>query len=138
MEERELSSKTGLKYFLRFISDLNVFDYLYRDHCENYEWYNEVMYNCRDHGKSLCTIWFFVIHSKCWWEGDSSKESVQECMTFIKTLMKSITKWHYEYNEKQNDQELSWWLRYYNQQLSSINKKVINDKIKTLTYICLT
>ena len=138
MEERETSSKTGLKYFMRFNSDLKVFDYLYRDQCENYKWYNEVMYNCRDHGKSLCTIWFFVIHSKCWWEGDSSKESVQECMTFIKTLMKSITKWHYEYNEKQNDQELSWWLRYYNQQLSSINKKVINDKIKTLTYICLT
>ena len=67
MEERETSSKIGLKYFMRFSSDLKVFDYLYRDHCENYKWYNKAMYNCRDHGKSLCTIWFFVIHSKCWW-----------------------------------------------------------------------
>ena len=37
MEKRETSSKTGLKYFLRFSSDLKVFDYLYRDQCENYE-----------------------------------------------------------------------------------------------------
>ena len=92
------------------------------------------MYHCRDHEKSLCTIWFFVIHSKCWWEGDPSKESVQECMTFIKTLMKSITKWHDEYNEKQNDQELSEELRYYSEQLSSIDEKVINDRMKALTY----
>ena len=58
-------------------------------------------------------------------------------MTFITTLMKSITKWHEEYNEKQNDQELSDELKNYNDQLSSIDEKVINDKIKTLTYICL-
>ena len=137
MEERELSCKTVLKYFMRFVSNVKVFDYLYRDHCENYKWYNEVMYNCRDHGKSLCTIWFFVIRSKCLWEGNSNKESVQECMTFFKTLMKSIIKWHDEYNEKQNDQELSDELNKYNEQLSSIDKKVINDKIKTLTYIYL-
>ena len=107
MEEREHSCKTGLKYFMRFSSNLKVFDYLYRDQCENYKWYNKVMYHCRDHGKSLCTIWFFVIHSKCWWEGNPSKESVQECMTFVTTLMKFIIKWHDEYNENQNDQELS-------------------------------
>ena len=134
MEEREHSSKTGLKYFMRFISNLNVFDYLYRDHCENYEWYNKVMYNCRYHGKSLCTIWFFVLHSKCLWEGNPSKVSVQECMTFVKTLMKSIIKWHDEYNEKQNDQELSENLSYYNEQLSLFDEKVINDRMKTLTY----
>ena len=80
---------------------------------------------------------FFVIHSKCWWEGNPNKESVQECMAFIKTLMKSITKWYEEYNEKQNDQELFDELKNYNDQLSSIDEKVINDKIKTLTYICL-
>ena len=134
MEERETSSKTGLKYFVCFISDLKVFDYLYRDKCENYEWYKNIMYHCRDHGKSLCTIWFFVLHSKCLWEGNPSKASVQECMTFVKTLMKSITKWHDEYNEKQNDQELSEELRYFHKRLSSINDKVINDKIKTLIY----
>ena len=72
---------------------------------------------------------FFVIHSKCWWEGNPSKENVQECMTFIKTLMNSITKWHDEYNEKQNDQELFDELKNYNDQLSSIDEKVINDKI---------
>ena len=77
---------------------------------------------------------FFVIHSKCWWEGNPSKESVQECMTFVKTLMKSITQWHYKYNEKQNDQELSENLSYYNEQLSSIDEKVINDRMKTLIY----
>ena len=104
-----------------------MFDYLYRDKCENYEWYNKITYNCRDHGKSLCTMWFFVIHSKCWWEGNPNKESVQECMTFVTTLMKSITKWHEEYNEKQNDQELSDELKNYNDQLSSIDEKVIND-----------
>ena len=134
MEEREQSSKTCLKYFLRFSSDLKVFDYLYRDHCENYEWYNEIMYHCRDHEKSLWTIWFFVIHSKCWWEGNPNKESVQECMTFITTLMKSIIKWHDEYNEKQNEQEISEEQISYNEQLSSIDEKVTNDKIKTLTY----
>ena len=132
MEERELISKTGLKYFILFISNLRVFDFLYRDHCKNYEWYNKVMYHCRDHGKSLCTIWFFVIHSKCWWEGNPNKESVQECMTFIKTLMKSITQWHGKYNEKQNNKELSEDLRYYSEQLSSIDEKVINNKMKTL------
>ena len=137
MEKWELSSKTGLKYFLRFSSDVKMFDYLYRDQCENYEWYNKVMYHCRDHGKSLCTIWFFVIHSKCWWKGNPSKESVQECMTFATTLMNSITKWNDEYNENQNDKELSDELNSYNEQLSSIDEEVINDKIKTLTYICL-
>ena len=95
------------------------------------------MYHCRDHGKSLWTICFLVIHFKCWWEGNPCKESVQECMTFVTTLMKSITKWHDEYNEKQNDQELSDELNSYNEQLSSIDEEVINDKIKTLTYICL-
>ena len=137
MEERETSSKTRLKYFLCFSSNLKVFDYLYRDQCKNYKWCNKVMYNCRDHGKSLCTIWFFVIHSKCWWEGNPNKESVQECMAFVITLMKSIIKWYDEHNEKQNDQELSDELNSYNEQLSSIDEKVINDKIKSLTYICL-
>ena len=134
MEERETSSKTGLKYFLHFSLDLKVFDYLYRDQCENYKWYNKIMYHWRDHGKSLCTIWFFVIHSKCWWEGNPNKESVQECMTFIKTLMKSISKWHDEYNEKQNNQELSEELKNHNEQLSFIDEKVINDKMNILTY----
>ena len=78
---------------------------------------------------------FFIIHFKCWWEGNPNKESVQECMAFVTTLMKSITKWHDEYNEKQNDQELSDELNNYNEQLSSIDEKVINDKIKTLTYM---
>ena len=73
---------------------------------------------------------FFVIHSKCWWEGNPNKESVQECMAFMKTLMNSITQWHDKYNEKQNDQELSDELNNYNEQLSSIDEKVINDKIK--------
>ena len=71
------------------------------------------------------------------WEGNPNKESVQECMTFITTLVKSITKWHDEYNENQNDQELSDELNSYNEQLSSIDEEVINDMIKTLTYICL-
>ena len=137
MEKRELSSKTGLKYVMCFISNLKGFDYLYRDQCENYKWCKKIMYNWRDHGKSLCAIWFFVIHSKCWWEGNSNKESVQECMIFVTTLIKSITKWHEEYNENQNDQKLSDELNSYNEQLSSIDEEVINDKIKTLTYICL-
>ena len=132
MEERETSSKTFLKYFIRFSLNLKVFDFLFRRHCGNYEWYKEIVFHCRDHGKSLCTIWFFVIHSKCWWEGNPSKESVQECMTFIKTLMKFITKWHDEYNEKQNDQELSNELKDNNEQLSSIDEKVTNDRMKTL------
>ena len=55
-------------------------------------------------------------------------------MTFITTLMKSIIKWHDEYNEKQNDQEISEEQISYNEQLSSIDEKVTNDKIKTLTY----
>ena len=130
MEERETSSKTGLKYFLHFSLDLKVFDYLYRDQCENYEWYNKIMYHWRDHGKSLCTIWFFVIHSKCWWEGNPSKESVKECMTFVTTLMKSIIKLHDGCIENQNGRKLSGWLRYYNEQLSWIYKKVINDRMK--------
>ena len=134
MEERELGSKTGLKYFIHFIPNLKVFDYLYREYCENYKWYNEVMYKCKDHGKSLCTIWFFVLHSKCWWEGNPNKESVQECITFVKTLMKSIIKLHEECNEKQNDQYLSDWLIYIHKRFSSINKKVINDNMKALTY----
>ena len=77
---------------------------------------------------------FFVIHSKCWWEGNPNRESVKECMKFATTLMNSITKWHDEYNENQNDQELSDELNSYNEQLSSIDEEVINDKIKTLTY----
>ena len=48
--------------------------------------------------------------------------------------MKSINKWHDEYNEKQNDQELSKELKIYNEQLSLIDENVINDKMKTLTY----
>ena len=48
--------------------------------------------------------------------------------------MKSITKWHDEYNEKQNDQELSEELKNHNEQLSFIDEKVINDKMNTLTY----
>ena len=132
MEEREPCSKTDLKYFMHFISNLKVFNYLFRPHCENYKWYKEIMYHCRDHGKSLCTLWFFVIHSKCLWEGNPSKESAQECITFVKTLMKSITKCDDECNKKQNGRKLSGWLRYYNEQLSSIDKKVINDWMKAL------
>ena len=41
--------------------------------------------------------------------------------------MKSITKCHDEYNEKQNDQELSDELKNYNEKLSSIDEKVINN-----------
>ena len=48
--------------------------------------------------------------------------------------MNSIAKWHEEYNEKQNDQELSEELKNYHEQLSSIDEKVINDRMKTLTY----
>ena len=51
--------------------------------------------------------------------------------------MKSITKWHDEYNEKQNDQDLSDELKNYNDQLSLIDEKVINNKMNTLTYIHL-
>ena len=134
MEEREHSCKTGLKYFSLIISNLTVFDYLYRDHCENYEWYKKIMYHCRYHGKSLCTIWFVVIHSKCWWEGNPSKESIQECMTFTKTLIKSITKFNDACNENQNDPDLSDKLEYFNEVLSSIYEKVISDRMKTLTY----
>ena len=85
------------------------------------------MYHCTDHEKSLCTIWFFALHSKCKWEGNSSKKSVQECMTFTKTLMKSITKWNEECNKKQNYQDLFEELRYFNEQLSLIDEMVIND-----------
>ena len=77
---------------------------------------------------------FFVLHSKCWWEGNPNKESVQECMTFIKTLMNSITKWHDEYNEKQNDQDLSEEIRNYHEELSFFDEKVIDDKMKAFTY----
>ena len=134
MEGRELNSKTGLKYFLRFSSDLKVFDYLYRDHCENYKWSKGATYFWGDHGKSLCTIWFFVLHFECRWEGTPSKESVQECMTFVKTLMKTITKCDNEGNEKQNDQDIFGWQRYFHKQLSSIDEKVINSRMKTLEY----
>ena len=48
--------------------------------------------------------------------------------------MKFITKWHDEYNEKQNDKELSNELKDNNEQLSSIDEKVTNDRMKTLTY----
>ena len=132
MEERELSSKTGLKYFNLFISNLKVFDFFNRSHCENYKWSKGAVYFCGDHGKSLCSIWFLVLHFECRWEGNTSKESVQECMTFVKTLMKTITKCDNESNEKQNDQYLSGWKRSFQRRLSSINKNVINDKMKTL------
>ena len=134
MEGRGLSSKTGLKYFMRFSSDLKVFDNLYRDHCENYKWSKGAAYFCGDHGKSLCTIWYFVLHFECRWEGNPSKESVQECMAFVKTLMKTITKCDNEGNEKQNDQDLSGWQRYFHKQLSFIDEKVINDRIETLEF----
>ena len=48
--------------------------------------------------------------------------------------MKTITKCDNEGNEKQNDQDISGWQRYFHKQLSSIDKKVINDKMKTLEY----
>ena len=48
--------------------------------------------------------------------------------------MNSITKWHDKYNENQNDQELSEELNNYNEQLSSIDEKVINNKMNTLAY----
>ena len=134
MEGRELNSKTGLKYYMRFSSDLKVFDYLYRDHCENYKWSKGATYFCGDHGKSLCTIWFFVLHFECRWEGNPSKESVQECMAFVKTLMKTIIKCDNEGNEKQNNQDISGWQRYFHKQLSSIDEKVINDRMKTLEF----
>ena len=92
------------------------------------------MYHCRDHEKSLCTMWFFVLHSKCNWYGSLNKESVQECITFTKTLMMSVSKWHEERNEKQNDQNLFEELKNYNEELSSIDEKVINDRMKTLAY----
>ena len=107
---------------------------LFRLRCKSYKWSKIAKFHCRDHGKSLCLIWFFVLHSKCRWEGNASKESVQECITFAKTLMKSITKWHNEFNEKQNDQDLSEELKNYNEKLSSIGEKVINDRIKVLAY----
>ena len=134
MEEREHSSKTGLKYFILFISNLKVFEFFNRSHCENYKWNKGAVYFCGDHGKSLCSIWYFVLHFECRWEGTPSKESVQECMAFVKTLMKTITKCDNEGNEKQNDQDISGWQRYFHKQLSSIDEKVINDRMKTLEY----
>ena len=55
-------------------------------------------------------------------------------MTFAKTLMKSITKWHEECSENQNNQDLSEELRYNREQLSSIDEKVTNDRMKSLKY----
>ena len=48
--------------------------------------------------------------------------------------MKSIAKWHDECNDKQNDKDLSEELRYNRELLSSIDEKVINDRMKDLTY----
>ena len=59
---------------------------------------------------------------------------MQECITFIKTLMKSVTKWYDECNEIQNDQDLSEKLRYFSKQLSFIDEKVTNDNMKALIY----
>ena len=53
-------------------------------------------------------------------------------MTFVKTLMKTITKCNIEGNEKQNDQEISGWQRSFQRRLLSIDRKVISDMIKTL------
>ena len=55
-------------------------------------------------------------------------------MTFAKILVNSITKLYEECNEKQNDQDLSEELKNYNEQLSSIDEKVINDRMKTFAY----
>ena len=111
-----------------------MFDFFNRSHCENYKWSKGAVYFCGDHGKSLCSIWFFVLHFECRWEGTPGKESVQECMTFVKILMKTITKCDNEGNEKQNDQDISGWQRYFHKQLSSIDEKVINNRIKILEY----
>ena len=46
--------------------------------------------------------------------------------------MKSITKWHVECNEKQNERDLSEELAYFNGLLSSIDEKVTNDRMKAL------
>ena len=132
MEGREQSSKAGLKYYFLFISNLKVFEFFNRSHCENYKWNKWATYFCGDHGKSLCSIWFFVLHFECRWEGNPSKESVQECMAFVKTLMKTITKCDNEGNEIQNDQEISGWQRSFQRRLLSIDRKVINDMMKTL------
>ena len=108
---------------------------MYLDH--NVKTINESIEQCitaETMGNHCAQYDFFVIHSKCWWEGNPNKESVQECITFIKTLMKSIIKWHDECNEKQNDQDLSGWLRYFDKRFSSINKKVIIDNMKAFTY----
>ena len=77
---------------------------------------------------------FFVLHFECRWEGNPSKESVQECLAFVKTLMKTITKCDNDGNEIQNNQDLSGWQRYFHKQLSSIDEKVINNRMKTLEY----
>ena len=109
-----------------------MFDFFNRSHCENYKWSKGAVYFWGDHGKSLCSIWFFVLHFECRWEGTPSKENVQECMTFVKTLMKTITKCNIEGNEKQNDQDISGWQRSFQRRLLSIDRKVISDMIKTL------
>ena len=134
MEEREPSSTIDLLYFKLLFQTKKFLTTLFRHQCKNYKWSKVTMYNCRDHEKSLCTIWFFVLHSKCLWEGNSNKESVQEWMTFAKTFMKSITKWHEECSENQNNQDLSEELRYNREQLSSIDEKVTNDRMKSLKY----
>ena len=134
MEERDPNSTTGFKYFKHFLFQIQKYlTTLFRPQCENKKWSKGTMYFCRDHEKSLCVIWFFVLHSKCGWERNPSKESVQECMAFIKTLMKFMTKWYDECNEKQNNQDLSEELKFFNELLLSIDEKVLNDKIKALT-----
>ena len=46
--------------------------------------------------------------------------------------MKFMTKLHYECNGKRNNQDLSEELKYFNELLSSIDEKVINDRVKTI------
>ena len=125
MEESEQITTIDLKYF-KILNRIILFDISFRSHWENKEWSKGAKNFCKDHEKSLCTIWYFSFHSRWRWEGITDKESIQECIAFIKILMKSITEWHEDYEEISNDQEFSEELRNYYEISLSLNENVSN------------
>ena len=100
---------------------------LYSFYSNNKAWKGNTEHFCRDHKKTLWSIWLLVFHTKWNWDISNSKECIQDAVKFIKRLFKSIIEWSEESEDSFIKDDITLKIKYYNDLLSDIDEKVIKN-----------
>ena len=91
---------------------------------ENDSWLRSEVHFCKDHMIKLCNIWFISFHIKCSCKNDTSKQNVNECLQFVKTVLKSIIECKQLAKREINSKEFSSVMKHFCDWITSIEEKV--------------